>query len=146
MPRPSSMMVMTTWFDSWAAESRIVPVALLPLASRSAGLSMPWSTPLRIMCTRGSAISSMIALSTRVPSPSMMSSTSLPWLFARSRTRRGKRSKTVRMGSMRMSMIVSWSWVETPATCCTAVTSSRALSCPARSCAASFPSSWSLVR
>ena len=55
MPRPSSTMVMTTWFDSWAAESRIVPVADLPLASRSAGLSMPWSTLLRIMWTRGSA-------------------------------------------------------------------------------------------
>ena len=40
----------------------------------------------------------------------------MSWEWARSRTRRGKRSKTCRMGSIRMSMIVSWSWVETPAT------------------------------
>ena len=33
MPPPSSMMVMTTWFDSWAAESSMVPVAVLPRAT-----------------------------------------------------------------------------------------------------------------
>ena len=37
MPEPSSMIVITTWFDSWAAESRIVPVGVLPRATRSAG-------------------------------------------------------------------------------------------------------------
>ena len=59
----------------------MVPVGVLPCASRRAGVSMPWSTLLRIMWTRGSPISSMMALSTRVPSPSRISSISLPWLL-----------------------------------------------------------------
>ena len=80
MPAPSSMIVITTWFDSWVAESRIVPVGVLPRATRSAGVSMPWSTLLRIRWTSGSPISSMIALSMRVFSPSRISSMSLPGL------------------------------------------------------------------
>ena len=77
---------------------------------------MPWSTALRMRCTSGSPISSITALSTRVSSPCSTSSTCLPCWRARSRTSRGKRSKTWRMGSIRTSMIVSCSWVETPAT------------------------------
>ncbi len=75
---------------------------------------MPWSTALRIRCTSGSPISSITALSTRVSSPWRTSSTCLPCWRARSRTSRGKRSKTWRMGSIRTSMIVSCSCVETP--------------------------------
>ncbi len=107
IPPPSSTSVMTTWFDSCAAERRIVPVGDLPRAARTAGGSMPWSTALRMRWTRGSPISSMIALSTRVDSPCTTSSICFPCWRARSRTRRGKRSKTWRMGSIRTSMIVS---------------------------------------
>src|SRR6266496_2059968 len=121
IPAPSSAMVITTWFDSWAAESRMVPVADLPLARRSPGLSIPWSTLLRIMWTRGSPSSSMIALSTRVSSPCRISSISFPCWRLRSRTRRGNRSKTFRMGSIRTAMIVSWSWVLNPSHQLTAV-------------------------
>ena len=72
---------------------------------------MPWSTALRIRCTSGSPSSSITALSTRVSSPCSTSSTRLPCWCARSRTRRGKRSKTWRIGSIRTSMIVSCSCV-----------------------------------
>ena len=46
------------------------------------------------------------------PRPRMISSICLPCWRARSRTSRGKRSNTCRIGSIRMSMIVSWSWVD----------------------------------
>ena len=111
------------------------------------GVSMPWSTLLRIMWTRGSPISSMMALSTRVPSPSRISSTSLPCCRARSRTRRGKRSKTcadgqhpdvhdrlLELGGDARHLLDGVQQL------------AARLSCPARSCASSLPSSWSLVR
>ena len=146
MPAPSSMMVMTTWFDSWVAESRMVPVGVLPLVTRTAGASMPWSTLLRMRWTSGSPISSMIALSIRVPSPSRISSISLPVSRARSRTSRGKRSNTWRMGSMRTSITVSWSCWETPATWWTAESRSRAASRAPGISASALPRSWSFVR
>ena len=116
----------------------------LPRAARTAGGSMPWSTALRMRWTRGSPISSMIALSTRVDSPCTTSSICFPCWRARSRTRRGKRSKTWRMGSIRTSMIVSWSCVDTEATWCTASSSSG----PAAGAVAAIcrPRSASLVR
>jgi hypothetical protein len=127
------MIVMSTWLLSWVAERRIVPVGVLPRATRSRGSSMPWSTLFRIRWTSGSPISSMIALSTRVFSPSRISSISLPVCRERSRTRRGNRSNTTRMGNIRTSITVSWSCAETPATWWTAASSSR-------------PASWERVR
>ena len=146
MPAPSSMMVITTWLESWAAERRMVPVRVFPAATRASGVSMPWSTLLRMRWTRGSPISSMMALSTRVVSPSRMSSISLPCSWARSRTRRGKRSKTWRTGSMRMSITVSWSSADTPPTCCTAAVSSRPAARPTTVSVRSLASWSSLVR
>jgi hypothetical protein len=119
IPPPSSTRVITTWFDSWAAESTIVPDAGFPRAARTAGASMPWSTALRMRWTSGSPISSMTALSTRVSSPCRTSSTCLPCWRARSRTRR-EALEDVADGSIRTSMIVSCSCVETLATWCTA--------------------------
>ena len=111
-PPPSSMIVMTTWFDSWAAESRMVPVGVLPRA-----------TPLR---RRLDAVVDAVAdqvhegladlvddglVDARAPRPRGSARSPCPVWRARSRTRRGKRSKTWRMGSIRTSMTVSWSWL-----------------------------------
>ncbi len=68
-PRPSSLIsitIMPAWCDAF---SRIRPAGGLPLASRSAGVSMPWSMLLRSMCTSGSCSSSTIVRSSSTSSP-----------------------------------------------------------------------------
>ena len=75
MPRPSSLIWMTTWPFSWLAFSDRVPSARLPAAMRSSGDSMPWSTALRTQCVSGSLIASTTLLSSSVSSPSSTSAT-----------------------------------------------------------------------
>src|SRR5574343_511620 len=80
----------------------MVPCSCLPLATRSAGSSMPWSQLLRTRWVSGSVIFSTKPLSSSVASPWVTSSTFLPSLLARSRSMRGKRLKTVDIGINRI--------------------------------------------
>ena len=82
----------------------IVPCSGLPLARRSAGISMPWSQLLRTRWVSGSVIFSTRPLSSSVASPCVTSSTFLPSLAARSRSMRGKRLKTIDIGIMRIDI------------------------------------------
>ncbi len=84
-----------------------MPAAGLPAASRSAGVSRPWSSALRTRCTSGSPIASTTVRSSSVSWPTSSSSTCLPSLVERSRTSRGKRRKTASTGIMRTCMTIA---------------------------------------
>ena len=105
MPAPSSLIVSTTRSPSWRAATRSTPCGGLPLATRTSGVSSPWSRLLRRMWISGSASDSMTFLSASVSSPSTTSDTSLPSFLPMSRTRRPKRWKMIPTGSMRTCMI-----------------------------------------
>ena len=77
---PSSRTSMTMLPPWWLAASVMVPVSALPLAARSAGISMPWSQLLRTRCVSGSVIFSTRPLSSSVASPWVTNSTFLPSL------------------------------------------------------------------
>ena len=79
----------------------------LPAASRSAGVSRPWSSALRTRCTSGSPSASTTVRSSSVSWPTSSSSTCLPSLVERSRTSRGKRRKTASTGIMRTCMTIA---------------------------------------
>ena len=78
MPRPSSRISMRTWPSSCAAVSVIWPDGGLPLATRSSGVSMPWSTLLRTRWVSGSESCSRIVLSSSTSRPTIVTSTCLP--------------------------------------------------------------------
>ena len=84
-----------------------MPAAGLPAASRSAGVSSPWSSALRTRCTSGSPSASTTVRSSSVSWPTSSSSTCLPSLLERSRTSRGKRRKTASTGIMRTCMTIA---------------------------------------
>ena len=107
MPRPSSRTSMTTLPPAWRAERCSVPVAGLPAATRSSGPSSPWSSELRIRCTSGSPSASTTVRSSSVSLPTSSSSTCLPSLVDRSRTRRGKRRNTASTGIIRTCMTIA---------------------------------------
>ena len=68
---------------------------------RWSGVSMPWSSALRIRCSIGSNNRSAMVLSASVISPSVTNVTSLPSCCARSRTARGNDRNTWATGTMR---------------------------------------------
>ncbi len=103
-PRPSSETSTTTLPPWWLAASFTVPLAGLPAARRSAGVSMPWSMLLRTMWVSGSLSFSITLLSSSVCSPCRCSSTCLPRRVAVSRTSLGKRLKMKLIGSMRIDI------------------------------------------
>ena len=107
-PLPSSSMMIHTSPTECLASMVTRPVSGLPAANLSAGLSSPWSTAFLIRCTRGSAICSMMVLSTSVSSPMICSVTFLPAFWARSRTRRTIRRKAPLRGIIRMDIATSW--------------------------------------
>lgn len=102
MPAPSSRISMWTWPSSWKARSSNLPSGALPLAMRSAGASMPWSTELRTMWVSGSVIDSMRLRSSSVSAPSSSSRTLLPQAADTSRTRRGNRFHAEPIGCIRV--------------------------------------------
>ena len=83
-------------------------MAGLPAFWRSSGPSRPWSSELRIRCTSGSPSASTTVRSSSVSLPTSSSSTCLPSLVERSRTRRGKRRNTASTGIMRTCMTIAW--------------------------------------
>ena len=82
----------------------MLPTGDLPLATRSSGISMPWSRLLRTRWVRGSAMRSIRPLSSSVLSPMVLSSICLFSFWARSRTTRGKRENTTEIGIMRIDI------------------------------------------
>ena len=88
MPFPSSVTSIRMWSPSWRAERQILALRDLPTASRSSGVSMPWSTAFLTKCTSGSFNASRMVLSTSVPPQSISRSTSFPIWRATSRARR----------------------------------------------------------
>ncbi|MNM83368.1 hypothetical protein D3C81_954280 [compost metagenome] len=116
MPLPSSEIDSRMWSPSCSADSTTRPVRALPEASRSSGISTPWSTALRTRCTNGSARASTRFLSRSVSSPTSSRLISFLSWRARSRTRRGKRPNTFLIGCMRVFIT---------AVCRSAVTTSR---------------------
>ena len=82
----------------------MVPCSDFPLASRSAGISTPWSQLFRTKWVSGSVIFSTNPLSSSVASPRVTNSTFLPSLFAKSRNILGNRLKTIDIGIMRIDI------------------------------------------
>ena len=113
MPAPSSMTSITRSAARWAARRTTRPSRDLPAEARVSASSMPWSMQLRTMCVRGERSCSSTCLSTSVSPPWMSSVTSLFSSRVRSRTMRGKLSKTVDTGSMRVRRTSSWRSVVT---------------------------------
>ncbi len=113
MPRPSSFTSITTRPRSWYARTETRPVSGLPSTARPFGSSSPWSRALRSMWVIGSASDSMIERSSSTSPPEVSSSTFLPSFWAMSRTRRGMRSKSTRIGCIRVFMMFSCSSVVT---------------------------------
>ena len=109
MPAPSSAIAMMTCEPACRADSEIRPAGDLPARRLASGSSMPWSTALRTRCVSGSSSSSRIRLSISVSSPVTVSSTSLCWSRARSRTLLGTAANTVRSGTMRVPITSSCS-------------------------------------
>ena len=65
-PPPSSLTSTAMLPPRWQASRCSVPTAGLPLATRTSGISMPWSMLLRTRCTSGSPIFSSTVLSSSV--------------------------------------------------------------------------------
>ena len=132
MPPPSSLISMITRSACRAARIRICAVGGLPRAARSPGLSMPWSSALRTMCSNGSNSISTMALSASVSSPSISGVTGLPRFSDISRTTRGNLCNTARSGSTRIPRTDS---------CNSARSRSRTICRSFRTPARAFPSS-----
>jgi hypothetical protein len=105
MPAPSSMMVITTWLDSWAAESRMVPgAASLPAGHALAGgldavvhaVADQVDERLSDLVDDGLVHPRRLALEDQLDL--------LALLAGQVPHQPGKRSKTWRTGSMRMSI------------------------------------------
>ena len=106
-PAPSSSIAIETNAPLCSALKTTVPCGFLPAASRTAGVSIPWSTELRIRWTSGSLSFSITVLSSSVYAPSVTSSISFLRSFERSLTSRLNLEKIVPIGSIRMSIVVS---------------------------------------
>ena len=78
-------------------------------ASRSAGVSRPWSAELRTMCVSGSLIRSSTWRSSSVSAPCISSSICLPSSPERSRTMRGSFCQALPIGCIRVFMTPSCS-------------------------------------
>ena len=87
----------------------MVPCSPLPEASRSAGVSRPWSAELRTMCVNGSLIRSSTWRSSSVSAPCISSSICLPSSPERSRTMRGSFCQALPIGCIRVFMTPSCS-------------------------------------
>ena len=87
----------------------MVPCSPLPAASRSAGVSRPWSAELRTMWVSGSLIRSSTWRSSSVSAPCISSSICLPSSPERSRTMRGSFCQALPIGCMRVFMTPSCS-------------------------------------
>ena len=87
----------------------MVPCSPLPAASRSAGVSRPWSAELRTMCVNGSLIRSSTWRSSSVSAPCISSSICLPSSPERSRTMRGSFCQALPIGCIRVFMTPSCS-------------------------------------
>ena len=87
----------------------MVPCSPLPPASRSAGVSRPWSAELRTMCVNGSLIRSSTCRSSSVSAPCISSSICLPSSPERSRTMRGSFCQALPIGCIRVFMTPSCS-------------------------------------
>ena len=87
----------------------MVPCSPLPEASRSAGVSRPWSAELRTMCVSGSLIRSSTWRSSSVSAPCISSSICLPSSPERSRTMRGSFCQALPIGCIRVFMTPSCS-------------------------------------
>jgi len=107
-PRPSSLTSTTTLPESWKARSLSVPSSGLPAATRSMGVSRPWSMELRTRCISGSPMRSTMALSSSVSPPTMSRLIDLPRSRETSRTTRWKRLKVSPMGTMRSCSVPDW--------------------------------------
>ncbi|CKT70793.1 Uncharacterised protein [Mycobacterium tuberculosis] len=68
-PAPSSLTSITMLPPWCCADSSSWPVASLPLARRTSGVSMPWSRLLRTRCVSGSTMRSIRPLSSSVSLP-----------------------------------------------------------------------------
>ena len=86
----------------------MVPCSPLPEASRSAGVSRPWSAELRTMCVNGSLIRSSTWRSSSVSAPCISSSICLPSSPERSRTMRGSFCQALPIGCIRVFMTPAW--------------------------------------
>ena len=109
IPPPSSAISITTMPFSWIARSKTLPFSGLPLAKRSAGSSIPWSTLLRIIWISGSRMPSSKVRSSSVSAPSWMRVTFLRQSLAISRTKRGNFAQTCEIGCMRVFIMRSCS-------------------------------------
>ena len=107
MPPPSSRTSICTRPARWAAESRMVPQDFLPLATRFAGDSMPWSTLLRTRWVSGSERPSRSVRSSSTSSPKISSWISFSSLWLKSWTMRVNFPKSPPTGCKRARMIVS---------------------------------------
>ncbi len=105
IPRPSSSTSTRMKLPSWEAERVTWPEAALPRLSRSAAGSIPWATAFWIRCSSGSAICSMIPLSTSADSPRTVRVTDFPVARAASRTCWATRAKSRPIGTMRARVI-----------------------------------------
>ena len=122
MPRPSSATSTRTAPPSCAADSVTVPVASLPQAWRSSGVSMPWAI---VFCTRwssGSTICSMMEVSSSTASPRVSKRTVLRAARAASCPCRTNRPKRLPIGTRRARPI---SLRSAPVIRCTCAMSSR---------------------
>ena len=113
MPAPSSRTSIITLLPSWYASRKMLPTSGLPSAILSSFDSKPWSAALRIKCCNGSPISSITVRSNSVSSPVIWSSIFLSSFLLRSRTIRGKRFKTLSIGTIRTFITDSCRFVVT---------------------------------
>src|SRR5476649_2210407 len=130
---PSSLTSMTMLPDSWKAFSLIMPLAGLPLATRTSAGSMPWSMALRTRCISGSPIFSTTVLSSSASSPSTTRPMSLPSSRATSCTTRWKRLKVAPIFTMRSSSAAS------------RTSSTRPDSVDVHSCSSTFCKRWPII-
>ena len=103
MPRPSSRTVMVTLAASRRAETRISPVSGFPALRRCSGVSMPWSTALRIRWVSGSRTASINCRSSSIAPPSATNVTFFPSFALRSSTSRPRLANSRSHGCVRMA-------------------------------------------
>ena len=90
IPRPSSDIEILRSPAECHARMSILPTGGFPAATRSSGVSIPWSQALRTKCISGDSSFSRTSLSTGVFEPSISKSILLPKDFAMSRTILGR--------------------------------------------------------
>ena len=101
MPRPSSLKLITTSLPSRSTSKVICPLRSLPEFRRICGLSIPWSTALRSMCSSGEVMRSRMVRSISSSALIIVSSTDLFSSLAVWRTIRSKRGVKRANGTIR---------------------------------------------